>query len=82
MKRALFAAFTVAVALIASAGVATAAAPTGKTDAQVIGNVRIDPTDPTVAYVTARYVCQGGTTEQTHLWVPVKQTASRLPDPR
>jgi hypothetical protein len=69
-------------AVIATAGVATAAAPPGKTDAQVLGNVRIDPNDPTVAYVTAQYICQGGMTEQTHLWVSVKQTESRSPDNR
>lgn len=69
-----------AVAVIATAAVATAAAPPGKTDAQVLGHVRIDPNDPTVAYVTAQYICQGGMTEETHLWVSVKQTASRLPD--
>jgi hypothetical protein len=71
-----------AVAVIATGGVATAAAPPGKTDAQVLGSVRIDPNDPTVAYVTAQYVCQGGMTEQTHLWVSVKQTEARLPDNR
>jgi hypothetical protein len=71
-----------AVAVIATAAVATAAAPPGKTDAQVLGHVRIDPNDPTVAYVTAQYICQGGMTEETHLWVSVKQTASRLPDNR
>jgi hypothetical protein len=64
----------------ATAGIATAS-PSGKSDAQVLGNVRIDPNDPTVGYVTARYVCEGGQTAETHLWVSVKQTASRLPDP-
>jgi hypothetical protein len=68
-------------ALIANVGTASAAPP-GKTDAQVLGNVRIDRHDPTVAYVTARYVCQGGMTQETHLWVSVKQTADRGPDPR
>src|SRR5206468_5447767 len=57
------------------------ASPPGKTDARVLGNVRIDSTDPTVAYVTARYICNGGMTDQTHLWVSVKQTTDRLPDP-
>jgi hypothetical protein len=71
-----------AVAVIATAGLATAAAPPGKTDAQVLGPAQIDANDPTIAYVTARYICQGGMTEETHLWVSVKQTASRLPDNR
>jgi hypothetical protein len=74
---------TAALALVAIGGTGVAtAAPSGKSDAQVLGNVRIDPSDPTVAYVTARYVCNGGMTENTHLWVSVKQTAERLPDPR
>jgi hypothetical protein len=30
--------------------------------------------------VTARYICQGGATEASHLWVSVKQTADRSPD--
>jgi hypothetical protein len=80
MKRRIFAVLAVlAVAVIANAGGATAA-PVGKSDAQVLGDVRIDANDPTVAYVTARYICQGGMTEQTHLWVSVKQTAERSPD--
>jgi hypothetical protein len=82
MKRRILAVLAVlAVAVIATAGVATAA-PAGKSDAQVLGHVRIDPNDPTIAYVTARYICQGGMTEQTHLWVSVKQTAERSPDNR
>jgi hypothetical protein len=71
-----------AFALVSTAGLATAAAPPGKSDAQVLGHVQIDANDPTVAYVTARYICQGGMTAETHLWVSVKQTASRLPDNR
>ena len=59
------------------AGLATAA-PAGKLDAQVIGNVQIDPNDPTVAYVTARYICEGG--DGAHVWVSVKQAESRLPE--
>ncbi|MFL5961726.1 MAG: hypothetical protein ACJ757_02370 [Gaiellaceae bacterium] len=51
-----------------------------KTDAQVLGNVQIDPSDATVGYVTARYICEGGLTVHTHLWVSVKQTADRRAD--
>jgi hypothetical protein len=79
MKRVLAAAAVLAAVVIATTGVATAA-PADRTDAQVLGNVRIDPADPTVGYVTARYVCQGGSTDATHLWVSVKQTADRSPD--
>jgi hypothetical protein len=62
---------------VLSAGLA-AAAPAGKLDSQVIGNVRIDSSDPTVAYVTARYVCEGG--EGAHVWVSVKQAGSGRPE--
>jgi hypothetical protein len=66
---------TAAVAL--TAGVAIAA-PAGKLDAQVIGNVRIDENDSRVAYVTARYICEGGA--GAHVWASVKQAESRLPE--
>jgi len=33
-----------------------------------------------IGYVTARYICNGGLTENAHLWVSVKQTADRSPD--
>jgi hypothetical protein len=78
MKRLLVTVAALVAAVTATVGVA-AAAPSDKTDAQVIGNVQIDANDPTVAYVTARYICQPG--DQTHLWVSVKQTADRRPDP-
>lgn len=63
------------VALGASFAMAT---PAGKLDSQVIGNVRIDPSDPTVAYVTARYICEGG--DGAHVWASVKQAESGLPE--
>jgi hypothetical protein len=74
--RIVFALATVALAACAVAGLASAT-PT-KTDAQILGNVRIDPSDSTVGYVTARYICNGG--PGAHLWVSVKQTADRSPD--
>jgi hypothetical protein len=80
MKRALLALAIVVLAAVGTAGLASAT-PAGKTDAEVLGNVRIDPTDATVGYVTARYICNGGMTPNTHLWVSVKQTADRSPDP-
>jgi hypothetical protein len=82
MTKVLAAAAVLAAVVIGTAAVATAA-PAGKTDAQVISNVRIDPADPTVGYVTARYICQSGAPDSTaagHLWVSVKQTADRGPD--
>ena len=81
MKRALLPAAALLAVAIGTVGIATAA-PSKKTDAQVLGNVKIDSNDPTVAYVTARYICNGGMTDQTHLWVSVKQTADRRPDRR
>ena len=68
----------VALAAVAINGTATAV-PSGQWDAQVIGNVSIDADDPTVAYITARYVCSGVDTP--HIWVSVKQAESRGPDP-
>jgi hypothetical protein len=66
-----------AACLAVAVGGTASAVPEGKWDAQVLGNVQIDPNDPTVAYVTARYVCSG---ESPHLWVSVKQAESRGPD--
>jgi hypothetical protein len=79
MKRTLVAFAMLVITAVGTAGIASAT-PEGKTDAEVIGNVRIDPSDATVGYVTARYICNGGLTENTHLWVSVKQTADRSPD--
>jgi hypothetical protein len=61
-----------------------ALADNGKTDAQVVGTVRIDPADTSVGYVSARYSCQPGapgSTTAAHLFVSVKQSASRDRDP-
>jgi hypothetical protein len=55
-----------------------AAAPSTDSFSQVIGSVKIDPSDPTRASVQARYRCTG----DAHLWVSVKQTADRTDDPR
>jgi hypothetical protein len=43
-----------AAALVMCALVGGALADNGKTDAQVVGTVRIDPADASVGYVTAR----------------------------
>ena len=64
------------VAGIVLTGTANAVAA-GKWDSQVIGTAQIDANDPTVAYVTARYVCSGGVP---HLWVSVKHSANRGAD--
>lgn len=70
-------AFAALLAAAALTGGVASAAP-AKNDVQVTGNVRIDENDPTVAYVTARYICQGG--PGAHVWVSVKQAESRLPE--
>jgi hypothetical protein len=64
-------------ALAAAASVSAQSAPK-QSEAQIIGTAKIDPSDPRVATVHARYVCSG----QGHLWVSVKQTADRTADPR
>jgi hypothetical protein len=73
--------FTGAIALVAWA-VPAGAAPTrlaaGGAKSTVLGNVRIDPQNPQIAYVTGRYVCPAG--EAGHLWVSVKEVASGRPD--
>ena len=73
-----------AAALMACALVGGALADNGKTDAQVVGTVRIDPADASVGFVTARYSCQSGapgSTAAAHLFVSVKQSADRDRDP-
>ena len=70
-------AFAALLAAVAVTGGVASAAP-AKNDVQVIGNVKIDGDDPTVAYVTARYVCQGG--PGAHVWMSAKQAESRLPE--
>jgi hypothetical protein len=44
------------------------------------GNVKIDPDNPQVAYVSGWYSCPAGT--QAHLFVSVKQVAGGKPDSR
>ena len=80
MKVGKFAALAATTALLAISMVGTAnAVSADKWDSQVIGDVRIDENDATVAYVTARYTCPSGATP--HLWVSVKQAEGRGADP-
>jgi hypothetical protein len=80
MKVARIAVLAALTSVLAIAVVGTAnAVSAGRWDSQVLGNVLIDPEDPTVAYVTARYTCPTGGVP--HLWVSVKQAESRGPDP-
>jgi hypothetical protein len=79
-----FLAVSLAIAALAVALASTALAdPTsthsGGAFANQIGNVKIDPNDPTTAYVTGNYNCPaspGGA----HLFVSVKQVAGGKPD--
>ena len=52
----------------------------GGANANQTGVVRIDPSNPQVAYVSGRYNCPSGT--QAHLFVSVKQVADGQPDSR
>lgn len=72
------AALSLAMLLFGVAVPSASAAPSTESFSQVIGTVRIDPSDPTRAQVQARYRCTG----EAHLWVSVKQTADRTADPR
>jgi hypothetical protein len=78
MRRSILTIAALVTAAVAFNGGHALAAPAEALDSQVIGTVRIDPNDPTVAYVTARYICEGG--DGAHVWVSVKQAESRLPE--
>ena len=83
-KKRLSAATFVATALAVIATSVAWADPTsshsGGANANQTGVVRIDPTNPQVAYVSGRYTCPSGT--QAHLFVSVKQVADGKPDAR
>lgn len=74
-KRALAAAGVIVAGL--AGGVTTAGAnPPGPRAS--VRSVVIDANDPTVAYVTATYICYGG---DGHLWVSVKESENARYDP-
>src|SRR6476619_4912304 len=81
-KKHIFAA-TLAILLTACFGTVSAgAAPTIiKSGAKAVGQgyVKLDPNDPSVAWVTGRYQCPAG---EAHLFVSIKQVADGRPDPR
>lgn len=82
MRRFLLASLVAAVLAFVGATSVALADPTsshsGGANANQIGVVRIDPNDPSVAYVTGNYTCPAG---PAHLFVSVKQEAGGLPDP-
>jgi hypothetical protein len=71
------AAFAVIAASVASGD--PTSSHSGGANANQIGNVKIDPNDPSVAYVTGRYTCPSSA-EPAHLFVSVKQVAGGKPD--
>jgi hypothetical protein len=83
-KKRRFAAWTAAAIFgaIATASVALAdptSSHSGGANAVQTGVVRIDPNDPSVAYVSGRYTCPAPS-ETAHLFVSVKQIAGGRPD--
>ena len=82
-KRLFAASFVVAIFALAVVASVAWADPTsthsGGANAVQTGVVRIDPNDPSVAYVSGRYTCPTG---DAHLFVSVKQVAGGLPDQR
>ena len=85
-KKRLFAVSIAALALLSLIGMTAVALafPTsshsGGANANQTGVVRIDPTNPQVAYVSGQYNCPSGS--QAHLFVSVKQVADGKPDSR
>ena len=82
--RRLFAAAAIAaIALVSFAGSASAAPPSATTSAKVVGTVKIDSSDPSVAYVLAQYRCTVAdpVNDPAHLWVSVKQNEAGTVDP-
>jgi hypothetical protein len=85
-KKRLFAASVAVLALLSLIGMTAVAfgfptnSHSGGANANQIGVVRIDPNDPSVAYVTGRYTCPASS-EPAHLFVSVKQVANGRPDP-
>jgi hypothetical protein len=83
-KRLLATSLVVALLAVVAASVALAdptSTHSGGANANQIGTVRIDPSDPSVAYVTGRYTCPPSS-EPAHLFVSVKQVAGGRPDSR
>jgi hypothetical protein len=79
VRRVLAGAVVAATGFMAVSGVA-AARPSSETTARVIGIVRIDRNDPSVAYVSAVYSCTAEK-EPAELWVSVKQNDAGTRDP-
>src|SRR6187401_1936731 len=86
-KKQFFASSVAVLALLSFVGMTSVAGadPTsshsGGANAVVTGPIRIDQSDPTVAYLTGRYTCPASP-EPAHLFVSAKQVAGGKPDSR
>jgi hypothetical protein len=69
------------IGMTAVAGADPTSSHSGGANAVVTGPIRIDANDPSVAYLTGRYVCPPSS-EPAHLFVSAKQVAGGRPDPR
>ena len=71
------------IALASFAGPAAAVPPSRGTSAKVVGTVKVDASDPSVAYVLAQYSCTVADpeTDPGHLWVSAKQNDDGTFDP-
>ena len=83
IRRLLTGAAITAIGLVAFAGPASANHGPPVTKAKVIGVVRIDRNDPSVAHVLAKYRCTiaDPVNHPGHLWVSVKQNDAGTVDP-
>ena len=81
-KRRVFAGTLVILLTTCLGAVSAGAAPTiikaGGAKAVVVGYVHIDPSNPAIASLTAKYTCPEG---EGHLFVSAKQVADGRPDP-
>jgi hypothetical protein len=83
MRRVFAGASIVALALVSFAGPASAKSSAKATSATVVGTVKIDKNDPSVAHVLAKYSCTVAdpVNDPAHLWVSVKQNDAGTVDP-
>jgi hypothetical protein len=83
MRRVFAGASIVALALVSFAGPAPAQSSAHATSAKVVGTVKIDKNDPSVAHVLAQYSCTVAdpVNDPAHLWVSVKQNDAGTVDP-
>src|SRR5690242_2227841 len=69
-----------ALGMVGAFATGASAHPQKPTSAKVVGTVKIDSSDPSVAYVLAQYSCTA-VNEPAELWVSVKQNDGGTVDP-